>query len=164
MSVDRDGARITRVYFGSRCTRTSFSQTSLRSTITSAISTATHRFNHGDRFRVTNAFKMLATSSILLRSQLVRLSTAASLAVARRLPVRRFSSIPNTLSSRLPACRALGGAGSTPLSQQVRGMKVRSSVKKLCDGCMVRLPPQGGSSRSILLSALLTSLPSCSAQ
>ncbi|KAF4308808.1 ribosomal protein L36 [Botryosphaeria dothidea] len=36
---------------------------------------------------------------------------------------------------RLPARPALTTTATALLQQQVRGMKVRSSVKKLCDGC-----------------------------
>lgn len=64
----------------------------------------------------------------------------------------RFLSTSTTTTS--PAARALslwrgirptvavattGTATTTAVQQQVRGMKVRSSVKKLCDGCKVRL-------------------------
>jgi hypothetical protein len=64
-----------------------------------------------------------------MRGGLLRLTTVAA--------TRSFTSIPNTLSSRLPVARMLG-ATTTSLLTQMRGMKVRASVKKLCDGCMVR--------------------------
>lgn len=44
---------------------------------------------------------------------------------------------------RLPARPALTTTATALLQQQVRGMKVRSSVKKLCDGCKVRAPSTG---------------------
>lgn len=34
--------------------------------------------------------------------------------------------------------RPAWGASAMDMSRQLRGMKVRSSVKKLCDGCKVR--------------------------
>ncbi|KAF8541675.1 ribosomal protein L36-domain-containing protein [Trichophaea hybrida] len=49
---------------------------------------------------------------------------------------RSFTSIPNTLSSRLPVPRLLGLTTLLHQQPQMRGMKVRASVKKLCDGCM----------------------------
>lgn len=44
---------------------------------------------------------------------------------------------------RSPARPALTTTATALLQQQVRGMKVRSSVKKLCDGCKVRAPSTG---------------------
>ncbi|KAI5803782.1 putative 60S L36 ribosomal protein, mitochondrial precursor [Geopyxis carbonaria] len=52
---------------------------------------------------------------------------------------RCFSSIPNTLTTRLSLTSRPWAATSTipaALATPARGMKVRASVKKLCDGCM----------------------------
>ncbi|KAA8913046.1 ribosomal protein L36-domain-containing protein [Sphaerosporella brunnea] len=70
-----------------------------------------------------------ATATNALRSRLLPLRLTAT-------ATRSFTSVPNTLSARLPVPRILGAI--TPLQQQtqMRGMKVRASVKKLCDGCM----------------------------
>ncbi|CCX30045.1 ribosomal protein L36-domain-containing protein [Pyronema domesticum] len=74
---------------------------------------------------------MLSATSSALRGTFLRFA-----ALSRPALTRTFTSFPNTLSSRLPVTRTLGA--TTPLFQQTtqRGMKVRSSVKKLCDGCM----------------------------
>lgn len=90
---------------------------------------------------------MLFAPSAFLRGRLPRLAS-----VFRPLasPLAAITSIPNTLSSRQQA--------------QMRGMKVRSSVKKLCDGCMVRQPQNttllwhGAPHRRILLVLVATTL------
>ncbi|OQO12631.1 hypothetical protein B0A48_02093 [Cryoendolithus antarcticus] len=45
------------------------------------------------------------------------------------------SNISLTSAFRSLALRRTTSPASTSLQQQIRGMKVRSSVKKLCDGC-----------------------------
>ncbi|XPS94475.1 hypothetical protein M3J09_003787 [Ascochyta lentis] len=52
-------------------------------------------------------------------------------------PTTPASIVPRLLSGHITssAICATASAGVSALLQQVRGMKVRSSVKKLCDGC-----------------------------
>ncbi|KAG9234655.1 ribosomal protein L36-domain-containing protein [Amylocarpus encephaloides] len=46
--------------------------------------------------------------------------------------MRRFSALTRGNAMTIPRCAAMGVNRSL---EQVRGMKVRSSVKKLCEGC-----------------------------
>ncbi|KAI5858381.1 ribosomal protein L36-domain-containing protein [Tricharina praecox] len=81
---------------------------------------------------------MLFAPSVL-RSRLSRLAFASVLAPfasPSAAMARSFTSIPNTLSSRLRITPTLGVPALLHQQTQLRGMKVRSSVKKLCDGCM----------------------------
>ena len=74
-----------------------------------------------------------------LRASLLRLTAFSSPATAM---ARSFSSVPNTLNTRLTVPRILGASTLLQQQMQMRGMKVRASVKKLCDGCMVCVPRQ----------------------
>ncbi|KAM3418915.1 Ribosomal protein [Cercospora zeina] len=80
---------------------------------------------------------MLATRSILSRFPVTRWSSYpksvaygfSTYAAKRALLATQQGSIVNALQAlRLNAPKAVAG-------QQARGMKVRSSVKKLCEGC-----------------------------
>lgn len=77
----------------------------------------------------------LARLSLLLRS-----STTAITALPRISSKRQFFSTLLTpcLNSRILALRISSESWNVAHQQQRRGMKVRSSVKKLCEGCKVR--------------------------
>jgi hypothetical protein len=90
---------------------------------------------------------MIFATSNALRGGLLRLAAvSAQLTSPASAMTRSFTSVPNTLSSRLPVPRILGATTLLQQQQQpqVRGMKVRASVKKLCDGCMVCLEWRNG--------------------
>lgn len=82
----------------------------------------------------------------VLRAPFARLSLlirpSSTIAALSRISSngRFFSTSPTpTLTSRIIALRIPSASwGIAQLQQQRRGMKVRSSVKKLCEGCKVR--------------------------
>lgn len=65
----------------------------------------------------------LRRATVLAAAPRRLLTTATTLAVASRTPFSLWRPRPTAIAAS---------------AQQVRGMKVRSSVKKLCEGCKVR--------------------------
>ncbi|KAI5808568.1 ribosomal protein L36 [Peziza echinospora] len=69
---------------------------------------------------------------------LFRAPAASSLALSRFSARQFFTQTPNILPRLNASARPVLPAAASAITRQVgqvRGMKVRSSVKKLCDGC-----------------------------
>lgn len=99
--------------------------------------------------RRTKSASMFFASAGPLRGSLLRLTTATSALAHKSAPTalaRSFASVPNALTSRFVLAPRRLLPGAPPLLHQTpaRGMKVRASVKKLCDGCMVCATSQDG--------------------
>ena len=89
------------------------------------------------------AFEMLPSTTILRTARvLFPSSLSRSITIPLRQPItaRTFTSLTSQ-SLRRPQ---LLPSSTNGVQEQVRGMKVRSSVKKLCEGCKVCLSPGQG--------------------
>jgi large subunit ribosomal protein L36 len=83
--------------------------------------------------------RTLRTANTILHSSSQSLHTTATVAVSRSICSQTLSrTVLSAQATKRPtSIVAAAGNGVKMATEQVRGMKVRSSVKKLCEGCKV---------------------------
>lgn len=94
-------------------------------------------YNQFEKVRLVKMLPQLARP--LFRATAPTMSTLLRTTLCAAQQQARISTQTSSVFSRIAARPSLAIAARPAWEVQTRGMKVRSSVKKLCDGCKVRM-------------------------